>query len=325
MKSVVVGLFCALSVLWGIGLAASPVFAQQNLNVNSASFKIVPDCPSTGCRACDLVKLVNNVLQFIMVMAVVIAVFIIAFAGLHYVTSQHGSMHDLLGMLSQIVVGIIIMLCGWLIIDTVFKYLVGNQQFGVWNKIDCLENPKFNEYSPQYVATSPIIPGSSPGGASQPGAGQQQGGQQNQNGQQGQNQTTPTQGGVGNCSPEALSGFGSNASVFSCIAKHESGCTPGAITSADVGADGKPVSFGLFQINLSANNLVCNGQTYNCKAAFSTPYTARDHSTVVVNPALYDQCKALALNADCNTQTAQHLYNQGGLRPWNAQRQVCGF
>lgn len=76
--------------------------------------------------------------------------------------------------------------------------------------------------------------------------------------------------------------------------------------------NGTPVSFGLFQINLSAppNNAAIGGLT-NCPSAFDSPYSGSHKNVVIVNQGLYDQCKAAAQNADNNIQAMLAGSNNG--------------
>jgi hypothetical protein len=256
---------------------------------------IVPPPPSSGLgyRACDLLTLVNNVMKFLIYISAFIAVLLVAFAGFKSVIG--GESAELGSLAVAIGGGILLMLSGWLIVDTVIKVFTGGR-LGPWNSIQCVENYE--------ISRTTFVPLSGTGGGGViPGLAPQ---------------------GRGNCSAEALTPvFGSQAATFSCIAQRESGCNPGLPSGVDVGADGNAVSFGLYQINISANRIVCDGQTYNCPAAFSSMYTAQNRSTTVVNPELYTQCRALATNASCNSQTAQSLYQRAGLSPWRAQNNRC--
>jgi len=93
-----------------------------------------------------------------------------------------------------------------------------------------------------------------------------------------------------------------------------------------------PVSFGLFQINLSAHNV----GSLSCKDAFNVVYTAtiaRDKTKCwVINRDLYNKCVTAAKNAAINIATAKSIYMQGtkntkqSWRPWGANKRAnCNF
>ena len=128
----------------------------------------------------------------------------------------------------------------------------------------------------------------------------------------------------GPASLEALSTscFGPNAAKASGIARQESGGNPAIASRSDVcQPGGESVSWGLFQINISANKI----GGLNCPAAFSDPYTGSDKQCTVVNRALYDQCVAAAKDPAQNIQTACRMSGGGAnWGPWGANR-ICKF
>ena len=144
--------------------------------------------------------------------------------------------------------------------------------------------------------------------------------------------------GTGACGPPAngpcsnasnLSCFGSAASFMQGVCNRESGGNPAIPSGVDIGADGNPVSFGLFQINISATTLVDpkTGQTVPCPSAFSGgAYTSKNHATRVSNQALYNQCVKLAEDPTANIQNAC-LMSKGGtyLTPWKSNSGACGI
>ena len=110
----------------------------------------------------------------------------------------------------------------------------------------------------------------------------------------------------GPCSVSQLSQtcMGSNAQSASQICMAES--SGNAVAGGDISTNGQPVSIGLFQINLSANNL----PGLNCTAAFNHTWTQSNPSTIV-NVPLYNQCLAAAQNVATNVSYACSLSNKG--------------
>ncbi|MGB7957564.1 MAG: pilin [Minisyncoccia bacterium] len=110
----------------------------------------------------------------------------------------------------------------------------------------------------------------------------------------------------GPCSVAQLSQtcMGNNAQAASEICAAES--SGNAVAGGDLSTNGQPVSIGLFQINLSANNL----PGLNCTAAFNHTWMPNNPSTIV-NAPLYNQCLAAAQNIAINTTYACTLSNKG--------------
>ena len=134
----------------------------------------------------------------------------------------------------------------------------------------------------------------------------------------------------GLCSVENLKNtcFGANAEMASAICMAESGGEPGRPSSSDkCQPEGFPVSWGLFQINLSANNLSgssCSQKT--CATSAAAPmYTGKNGNVYCSKGVNYDSCVTAAINEDCNIQTACALSGNGAhWGKWGANSK-CGF
>jgi hypothetical protein len=133
----------------------------------------------------------------------------------------------------------------------------------------------------------------------------------------------------GDCSVASLTAaFGSKATEASsiCNGESEGKAIP---SSSDLCADGKPASWGLFQINITQHNI--NGLP--CPTAFSGgAYTFDNHNCRVKSDAasqsLYTNCTIAAKVAAYNIAAAKSIYNQDGnsWRQWGAnKRSKCFF
>ncbi len=122
--------------------------------------------------------------------------------------------------------------------------------------------------------------------------------------------------GGGSCKPDTSNGctveilkpyFGDNATKASSICNVESGglSIPSTVDKCQPG--GEAVSWGLFQINISSNKI----GGYNCPDAFDKPYTAKNHSCVIKNKALYEKCVQAAKNPTTNIKKAVELSKKG--------------
>ncbi|MFH1838173.1 MAG: pilin [Candidatus Kuenenbacteria bacterium] len=82
------------------------------------------------------------------------------------------------------------------------------------------------------------------------------------------------------------------------------------------------VSFGLFQINISAHKI--NG--LNCPSAFNHPFEAKRKDCYVLagKTELYNQCRDATLNNTININKACEIYASSKWKPWGANR-ICQF
>lgn len=107
--------------------------------------------------------------------------------------------------------------------------------------------------------------------------------------------------------------FGANADIASGVSRAENPKSDPALASgADRCQPGKEaVSFGLFQINISANPITVGGYNLNCPKAFDRAFSESNKNCVVTNKALYDQCVNAITDSRINILTACQLSNNG--------------
>jgi hypothetical protein len=267
---------------------------------------------STGCQACHLFALIDRVIRFLIFLAVPIATLLFAYAGVLYFTQGAHGHQEAKAIFTDALFGFVFVLCGFLIVDTIIKTLVKGSFTGPsWQTVECVPGSARN-IDKGGLGFTDVPEGTGNGLVNNSSA-----------------PVNPTVA-TGQCTPSALeSSWGSNASRMSCVIQGESGCQeiPSGI---DKGADGNPVSFGRYQINISANKMQCPGQAaLNCPSAFTTPYTGANKSTQVksdeASRVLYEQCKQAAYNPDCSTNTAQQILSEGGWGRWGADAaRGCG-
>lgn len=99
-------------------------------------------CNGPDCNFCSLMQMADNIIQFLFVILVLAAVLSLVIAGFRLVTSQGnpGAMERAKKMVSNILIGFVIILSAWLIVDTVIKAIAnrdgnGGFDFGMWNQI----------------------------------------------------------------------------------------------------------------------------------------------------------------------------------------------
>jgi len=118
--------------------------------------KIVPDCGTGGCSLCQIFQLVKNLLDFAWKwFAIPFSVLMLAYGGFLMLAPSVGGEKSVAmyergkKVLTNTVIGIIIIFFAWLIVDTIIK-VVANQMIGgggvgqigglgPWNNIQCKE------------------------------------------------------------------------------------------------------------------------------------------------------------------------------------------
>ena len=103
---------------------------------------LVPQCEGALCRACDLIELSSNVINFAIAFSVIIATLMFAYAGILYVTaaSKPDQVKKAHGVFINVFVGLCIVLTAWLLVNITFSVLTG-RGLAIWTDISCVGNP----------------------------------------------------------------------------------------------------------------------------------------------------------------------------------------
>jgi hypothetical protein len=119
--------------------------------------------------------------------------------------------------------------------------------------------------------------------------------------------------------------FGVYAERMSAICNVESiGGQISIASGSDVCKDGNSFSFGLFQINLTVNDLGGLDCMYKHKPGVRA-FTALNYDCNVDNQDMYDKCVAQAKIPEVNIAEAVRQFNQGGFNRWGANTRECHF
>lgn len=288
---------------------------------------LVPACPvgQEGCAeayapdnygVCELVSLSNNIVRFIIGLIAVLGAIIMVYAGFLLVSSRGNAsqMERAKQMFTNILIGMVIMLSAFLVVNTVMSMLVGsNESLVNWNNIDCgyardagsanvTFNPIENSDAELSLTRQYVVVMSSFSSATLSSA-------------------------AGACTDGTIARiWGNLAPQASCIIREESACGSLPVSRSDIGADGNPFSFGAMQINTTVHVIRGCGHlgipNLNCLDAWSgTDYSAR-----VSNPALYQQCRNALMNNECNMINGRRIFNEAGnsWRPWSTAA-ACGL
>lgn len=81
---------------------------------------LVP-CSGTACQMCSLAKLVQNVINFTILLAIPLAAVLFAWAGALYITARGdtGQIEKAHGIFGKVALGFVLALSGWLIVNTI--------------------------------------------------------------------------------------------------------------------------------------------------------------------------------------------------------------
>lgn len=305
------------------------------------SWHIVPDaheldasCPEGAPLGLGgVLQTIQNVMNAGITLGVLISVLVIAFAGILWMlTSANPENHSQAKkVLTNAVVGLLIILSAWLIVDFVMKILysgpAGQQgKFGPWNEIltggeICVDAM---DTKPLFTGDFFTVPGDRTGDPPAGGSCTIPTDQQNP------------------CSVTKLSStcFGSRANDASRICMKESAGGQVAIRSGSDkldGGSGPSYSWGLWQINLTVHHV----GGLDCPSAF----TCRCEKPNLVGPSkpgacncslkktqaaqdMYASCVAAAQDPVKNTSVACSLYTKsdanGGFQSWAYSANECG-
>ena len=93
---------------------------------------------STACTICDIARVAQNVLNTGIYIAVFLSAILFAWAGFLYLTNltNPGGIERARTIFGEVLIGLLIILGAWIVIDTIMKVLTPNNgAFGPWNKI----------------------------------------------------------------------------------------------------------------------------------------------------------------------------------------------
>jgi hypothetical protein len=241
---------------------------------------------------------------------VVVAITLITAMGVLYIISagNQAMISRAKEGLKAVLIGIVVMLSAWLLVSTVLSLLANTAYRQGDPNFLGLERGQGTfglECSTTSSAGTAHLPTGGTTGAT-PGAGGTSGAACSQ---------VPA---PNNCSIPSLQStcLGSNQSQltnFSAICYRESRGVVNVPSTTDY-CGNTPVSFGLFQLNISANTLVdSSGSVVNCPSAFTAPFVGNRNACALKSDKtdLYNRCKAIATDRNLNLRNACRLRDQG--------------
>lgn len=287
---------------------------------NAAS---VPSAPEWGCVLATL----QNLVAFAISIGVMIVTLMMAYAGILWIASPFNPHNREEGrtLLINSVIGLVITLCSWLLVDFVMKFFYNEQR--------AAEFAGGQAQGASYLPWESILGGNAGAKCFEVTS--------SVSGPTGTGFVTSRRGGGGSCSvasagpcsPSNLTAtFGAKAEEASKICIKESSGNPQNVSRTDKLTDGSPYSVGLFQINLT-NSFSTRVNGKNCSEAFSGACQGRQVvqqsgnqigrcSQTIVDRTLYDACVLAAKNPATNIAEAKKLYD-GDWGRWRNSALAC--
>ena len=112
-------LLAATSIFWW----TSPVYAQTGLAQ-------LAGCTGVDCSACNVVSMANGLITWLIGILFVVFAVLLAVAGVRLVTSggNHHALDEAKSTFTNAIIGFMIILAAWLIVDTIMRALVGTDE-----------------------------------------------------------------------------------------------------------------------------------------------------------------------------------------------------
>lgn len=116
-------------------LMLAPVFA----GAAGIPERIVP-CQGVNCTCADLTTVAQNVINLSIFVAVFLSAILFAWAGWKLISGRsvgsHGAIEEGKEVLWNVVIGLVIIIAAWLIVDTIVKTITASGTVkGIWNTI----------------------------------------------------------------------------------------------------------------------------------------------------------------------------------------------
>jgi hypothetical protein len=261
----------------------------------------VPTGAGFGC----VLLVIQQLFHFLMYFGVLAAVAFIAYAGFLLIINptNPGNVTKGRTIMLDAVIGLVVVLAAWLIVNTLFSVLTTGSLSGYTAVFGSTSGNCLPTATDQQGTSSGVTGGFTGGPTVSQGGGS----------------CSVASGGP--CDSSQLGAFGADASQASQICLAESSGNPSIASGVDKMSNDpqhRSFSFGLFQINLTQHQV----GGLNCPSAFS----GKNFSATVVNESLYAQCVAAAKDPNQNIAVAAQMWAQdnGSFHEWSTASK-CGI
>ncbi len=263
-----------------------------------------------------LVLVVNNLISLLITIAIIfVAPLMIAYSGFLFVVNpvDPSGIAKAKSILTNTIVGIVIALAGWMIVDAIMVTLYNASAPGLsgisWSSlITSGGQPPCVDQKGVGTGLSQVVPGVAAGAAG----------------------VVPPSG-TGACNPTVLQQIipsisQSQANTFACLAGPESSCgnpskNQNGSWNKDTGNGRASTAYGPFQVVLSSNHTCFENQTCYQAAGVSGPLNCQNGFspqgfTAGGNPTILSACMTAAANLACNFSAAVCVQKAQGFGAW---------
>lgn len=329
MRRLLIGVPLALILFASV---AFPAHAASNLPLLDPNFHIVPNahdidasCPEDAPLGFGgALQLIQNLMNAGIAIGIIAFVLVTAYAGASFMLNPTNpeSRTKARSMLINVVVGMIILLTAWLVVDFIMKVLYDETNYGPWNSILAGDGGGtcIIQRSPTRI---PGFLGGVIGGATGGTTGPQvlsRGGSKACNAST--VQAAATAGGYRMTAQEA--------NTLACVAKFESACGS-ALKNYNWNGVKDPknpsTAYGAFQVTLSGNsacynNTVCQAAagvqgSLDCSKGFS-------NGRPIPGSSIEQACERAAADLGCNATAAACVLKKQGIRAWTLDKNSTG-
>jgi hypothetical protein len=120
---------------------------------------IVP-CNGVLCQMCDLVKLSQNIINFLIGLSIPLAAALFAWAGVLFFTSSAvDKIAKARSILTNALIGFLIAISAWLVVQTLMKAILSDDFYKGWNRIECVADSQRQTKGTVAQLLGSVLPG----------------------------------------------------------------------------------------------------------------------------------------------------------------------
>jgi len=132
-------IFVFILLLFSPAPVAAAPWNESIVTCSGAQDAVVNGVQQRACTICDIAKVAQRILNLGIFVAVFLSAILFAWAGILLLTyaANPAGKDKAKTLFGNVLIGLLIILAAWLVIDTLMKVLVGtpDRQFGPWNQI----------------------------------------------------------------------------------------------------------------------------------------------------------------------------------------------
>lgn len=139
------------------GFSVGAQVPDSSLDLGATQVAALVTCSGPDCTTCDFVEMVNEIIQWIIGIMVALAVLLLAVAGVRLVTSggDTGALEKAKSTFVNVVIGFILVLASWLIVDTILKLMTNTGGLEVWGEVECIGMVEPTETAVDEISQTP--------------------------------------------------------------------------------------------------------------------------------------------------------------------------